>query len=204
VKASWISGAIALGALAAAGCAGSRQHAAAAAAAAVPREALPTTFDPLRWSVRPEQIPALFPNRETRSFGWRGREQHVVWSVADVRRVEGLPGTLQVDWVEGRELWMARLAFADPRRECDPDLGEVPLRCDVPGAALAAVFDALEGELAQGRGAPIEAPASAGGRSLSWRGIGFALRLSLARDERGAWSAETIATPLRDGDAEER
>jgi hypothetical protein len=192
VKASRISCALALAALAAAGCAGSRRH-----AAAVPVEALPTTFDPLRWSVRPEEIPALFPNRETRSHDWRGRERHVVWSVADVRRVAGLPGMLQVDWVEGAELWMARLAFADPRRECDPDLGEVPLRCDVPGTALAAVFDVLQGELARGRGAPVEARAPAGGRALSWRGIGFALRLSLAPDERGAWSAEAVATPLR-------
>jgi hypothetical protein len=181
-------GAIVLAALAA-GCAGARRD------APVPREALPSTFDPLRWSVQPDEIPALFPNREARSFRWQGEDRHVVWSVADVRRVAGLPGELQVDWVEGGPLYRVRLGFADPRRECDRDLGEVPLRCDAPGAALTAAFDALEAELTQGRGAPARTPAAKGGRSVSWRAIDFAVRLTLSPDERGAWSAEATATP---------
>ena len=202
MEAWWIGGAMAVAAVAS--CASPRSPAGtatAAAAAALPREALPSTFEPLRWSVQPEEIRVLFPNRDARASNWRDGERHVVWSVDDVRRVAGVPGTLLVDWVEGGALWMARLTFADPRRECDPDIGKLPLRCDVPGTALTSVFDALEGELARGRGAAVPGPAAAGGRSLSWRGIGFALRLSLAQNERGAWSAEAAATPVRDGDA---
>jgi hypothetical protein len=179
--------------LAAAGCGGAGRH-----APALPREALPTIFDPLRWSVQPEDIPALFPNREARRFEWRSADRHVVWSVDDVRRVAGVPGSLQVDWAEGGPLWMARLAFSDPRDDCDPDIGRLPLRCDVPGTALTQVFDALEAELAKDRGAPDAAPAEAGGRAVSWRGMGFALRLSLAKDRRGAWSTRATATPERE------
>lgn len=197
MKARGIPGALAL-ALVAAGCAGARRP----GPAPLPREALPTTFEPLRWSVQPDDIPALFPNHEARRFRWRGRERHVGWSVDDVRRVAGQRGTLYVDWEEGGGLWRVRLAFADPRRECDPDLGELPLRCEVPGAALQSVFDALAAELAQGRGAPVEAPAGAAARSVSWSGIGFALRLSLVPDDRGAWSADVVATPLRAGGRE--
>jgi len=147
--------------------------------------------------VQPDDVPVLFPNRARRRFAWGEGERHVVWSVDDVTRVEGVPATLQVDWVEGGPLWMTRLAFADPRDDCDPDIGRLPLRCDVPGTALTAVFDALEAELARARGAPAAGPADAAGRSVSWRGMGFALRLSLARDDRGAWSAQATATPLR-------
>ena len=182
-------------ALAALGCGGRGRH-----PAALPREALPTLFDPLRWSAQPDDIPVLFPNREARRFAWRGGDRHVVWSVDDVRRIAGVPASLQVDWVEGGPLWMTRLTFADPRDDCDPDIGRLPLRCEVPGTALTAVFDALEAELAKDRGAPDVAPADAGGRAVSWRAMGFALRLSLAKDERGAWSTQATATPLR-GDA---
>lgn len=197
MKARCLSSALALAA-ALGGCAGAPRP------VPLPREALPTTFEPLRWSVQPDQIPVLFPNRQARRFTWRGREKHVVWSVDDVRRIAGQPGALHVDWVDGGGLWMVRLAFADPRRECDPDLGELPLRCEVPGTALQGVFDALAAELSEGRGAPAEAPAEGARRALSWSGIGFALRLSLAPDDRGAWGAEAIATPLREDAARER
>jgi hypothetical protein len=168
-------------------------------AAALPREALPSIFEPLRWSVQPDEIPALFPNREGRRFTWRDVERHVVWSVDDVRRVAGVPATLHVDWLEGGPVWLTRLTFADPRQDCDPDIGQLPLRCEVPGSALTQVFDALEAELAKRRGAPDPGPAAAGGRSVSWRGMGFGLQLALARDGRGAWTAQATATPTRDG-----
>jgi hypothetical protein len=192
VNARWI-GPLVLAALVS-GCGASRRP-----AAALPREALPSIFEPLRWSVQPDDIPALFPNREGRRFTWRDGERHVVWSVDDVRRVAGVPGTLHVDWLEGGPVWMTRLTFADPRQDCDPDIGQLPLRCEVPGSALTQVFDALEAELAKRRGAPEAGPAAAGARSVAWRGMGFALRLALARDGRGAWTAQATATPLRDG-----
>jgi hypothetical protein len=168
-------------------------------AVALPREALPSIFEPLRWSVQPDDIPALFPNREGRRFTWRDSERHVVWSVDDVRRVAGVPATLHVDWLEGGPVWMTRLTFADPRRDCDPDIGELPIRCEVPGAALTQVFEALEAELSRRRGAPEAGPAAPGGRDVSWRCMDFALRLALARDHRGAWTAQATATPVRNG-----
>lgn len=167
----------------------------------LPKEAVPATFAPLRWSVKPEEIPALFPNGGATQGGWEGDGvQHVTWTVSDVRRVDGVPGTLVADFVEGGELWRARLSFADPRRDCDPDLGERPRRCAEP-AALGGVYDALEAELARGRGAPEASRGPRGARAAAWRGGELRLSLALKQDARGAWVVVATVAPASSGAA---
>jgi hypothetical protein len=164
-------------------------------ASGLPKEAIPATFAPLRWSVRPGDVPALFPNREAREGSWTDGGRHVTWTVADVRRVDGIPGTLVADWLEGGDLWRARLSFADPRRDCDPDLADRPRRCEDAGPALAAVYDALQAELARGRGAPVATKGPHGGRGAAWKGTELRLGLSLKPDARGAWAVEATVMP---------
>jgi len=174
-----------------AGCAAARSP----EASGLPREALPATFAPLRWSVRPADVPVLLPNREARSGEWSDGVKHLTWSVADVRRVSGVPGALLADFADGGALWMARLSFADPRRECDPDLADRPRHCVEPGPALAAVYAALEAELARGRGAPKVERGAHGARSASWPGGEIGLWLTLRPGVRGAWAAQATAMP---------
>ncbi|HET8538698.1 MAG TPA: hypothetical protein VFL83_02380 [Anaeromyxobacter sp.] len=174
----------------AAGCAPQRVH---VPASGLPREAIPSTFAPLRWSVRPDDIPALFPNRELRQDSWSDAVRHVTWTVSDVRRIDGVAGALVADWIEGGDLWRVRLAFADPRRDCDPDLVERPRRCAEAGA-LAGVYDALQAELARGRGAPEATRAASGARTAAWRGTDVRLSLWMKLDARGAWSVEAVVT----------
>ncbi len=168
----------------AAGCASSRPS---PPASDLPRVAIPPTFAPLRWSVRADDVPVLFPNREARRAE-AGRQ--VTWTVVDVRRIDGVPGTLVVEFPGGSDVWRARLAFADPRRDCDPDLSDRAHRCAEPGAALTAVFDALQAELARGRGAPQATRTPHGARAASWRDPELRLSLDMAPDARGAWSVE--------------
>jgi hypothetical protein len=190
----WPSAALAALALAT-GCGAPRHR-----AAHIPREALPESFQPLRWSVSEAEIPVLFPNRRTeRSTG--DRDERVVWRVEDVRRVAGVPGALRVAFGARGEVTETRLAFGDPRRQCDPDLGELPRGCDAPAAALVDVFDALAAELSDGRGGPPPRVEHDGARAAAWRGIDIGLRLSLARSGRGAWSVHAVATPAPPDDA---
>lgn len=174
-----------------AGCAGPRLP----EASGLPREALPATFAPLRWAVHPDDVTVLLPNRQARAGEWSDGLRHVTWTVADVRRVSGVPGALLADWIEGGTLWMARLSFADPRRECDPDLADRPRRCVEPGPALAAVHAEIERELARGRGAPKVERGPHGARSASWPGGELGLWLSLRPDTRGAWAVQATAMP---------
>jgi hypothetical protein len=183
-------------ALALGGCASPPLH---PPASGLPKEAIPATFAPLRWSVKPDELPALFPNREATQGAWSDGVRHVTWTVSDVRRVDGVPGALAADWIEGGELWRARLSFADPRRECDPDLAERPRRCGEPGA-LAGVYDALEAELARGRGEPEASRGAHGARAAAWRGE-LRLSLALTPDARGAWRVDATVAPASSGAA---
>jgi hypothetical protein len=162
----------------------------------LPHEAIPSTFAPLRWSVRPDDVPALFPNREARPGSWADSVRHVTWTVSDVRRIDGVPGALVADWLAGGDLWKARLTFADPRRECDPDLADRPRRCAEPGPSLGGVYDALQAELSRGRGAPETAPGAHGARTATWRGTELRLWLAMKPDARGAWRVDASVMPV--------
>lgn len=159
-------------------------------ASGLPREALPSTFAPLRWSVRPDDVPALFPNREARQEAPADPSRRVTWTVSDVRRIEGVSGALAAEWSDAGELRRVKLSFPDPRKECDPDLTGRPRHCGEPGPTLSRIHDALRAELARGRGAPETSPGARGGRTASWRGTETALALALVPDARGAWAAE--------------
>lgn len=159
-----------------------------------PQEEVPATFAPLRWSLSPGDVPALFPGKVVRPGAWGDRERHVTWTIPDARRIAGVPGTLVADWIEGGELSRARLSFEDPRRTCDPDHSNRPQPCTEPGPALSRVYDALQAELASGRGPP----QSRGGkvaRSASWSGAELHLELTMERDEGGLWWVEASVAP---------
>jgi hypothetical protein len=57
------------------------------------------------------------------------------------------------------------------------------------------VYDALQTELARGRGAPRSAPGPHGARTASWHGTDLTLTLLLGTDARGAWGVEATVAP---------